>query len=273
MNRARFAKSLPFAWASLFGLCLGARAEDPAVTENLVRPVANFSKACMEPAQMIRWQDYDGPLQGLSNIARKFDHPSAGVLNGKAGSVHCPLAAKDKFRVFVQSTLDPMSLVSVSFDAGIDQWSHRDPGFGRGTSSYAKRFGADWADQTSWRFLVSFAYPALFSEDPHYYRLGQGSFKKRLAHASTHVFIAHHDDGRAMFNYSEILGSSSAIAISHLYHPGSHQGIGSVAQQTGFVIVQDLGMDILKEFWPDIVRKTHMPFREAHESPQIGFAR
>jgi hypothetical protein len=273
MNRACCSPSLLLTCASFLSVCLAACAEDQALTENLMHPVANVSKACIEPTPMVRWQDYEGPLQSVSNIARKFDHPPDPAPNYKPDTLLCSLAVKDKFRVFVRHTLDPMSFVSVSFNAGIDQLTNRDPSFGRGTRGYAKRFGADLADQTSWRFLVDFAYPVVFSEDPRYYRLGQGSLKRRLLHASTHVVIAHHDDGRPMFNYSEWLGTSSAIAISHLYQPGSHQGIDSVAQQVGFVVVQDLGMDLFKEFWPDIVRKMHMPFRDPGESPRIGFGR
>jgi hypothetical protein len=73
-----------------------------------------------------------------------------------------------------------------------------------------------------------------------------------------------------MFNYSEWLGTSSAIALSKTYHPGSRRGFGPVAQQVGFVVVQDLGMDILKEFWPDIVRMTHMPFRDSRNPANGG---
>jgi hypothetical protein len=69
-----------------------------------------------------------------------------------------------------------------------------------------------------------------------------------------------------MLNYSEWLGTATAVALSNTYHPGNQSGFGPISQRVGLIIIQDLGMVILKEFWPDNVRKMHMPFRDTRPS-------
>jgi len=236
--------------------------------------VTNVAKPCIEPGSMIRWEDYQGPLQNVEQtLARKLDRKPTHPPHYKPDTLLCSLGVKDKFVLFVQDTFDPMSFVSAAFYGGLDQTSRRDPSFKQGTAGYAKRFGANIASQTAGRFFVDFAYPTLFSEDPRYYRLGQGSTKRRLLHAAAHVFVAYHDSGGPMPNYSEWLGTASAVALSNTYHPGNQRGFGPMAQRAGLAISQDMGMDILKEFWPDIVRKMHMPFRDTSNSPGMEIHR
>jgi hypothetical protein len=226
----------------------------------------NVAKPCIEPSPMVRWQDYRGPFRGFeTTLVRNLDRPPA-ARRYKPDTVLCSIEVKDKFFNFVRDTYDPMLFMNIGFSTLLDQASRRDPVFKYGSEGYAKRFAANFASGASWRFFVDFAYPVLFSEDPRYYRVGEGGFKKRVLHATTHVFVAHHDNGAPMFNYSEWLGTTTAAAVSDLCHPGNRQGFGSVAQRVAFIALQDVGVDILKEFWPEIVRKTHLPFRDPRES-------
>ena len=49
-------------------------------------------------------------------------------------------------------------------------------------------------------------------------------------------------------------------------HPDHDNGLGQVAQDTGFAILGDMGFDVLREFWPEIAKKFKMPFRDRNES-------
>jgi hypothetical protein len=187
----------------------------------------------------------------------------------------CSLNLKDKFVLFVQDSIDPVTFLSSGFEAGLDQASNRDPTFGQGAAGYGKRFSADFADQVSSKFFSDFAYPAIFSEDPRYYRMAHGPVTKRLMHAAGHALVARRVDGTNMPNYSEWLGTVSGATLSNTYHPGKERGVGSVSQRVGYSLIQDLGLDVLREFWPEISRKLKLPFRDEHESraPEIGFVR
>src|SRR6266849_5231160 len=155
-----------------------------------------------------------------------------------------------------------------AFDAGIDQAENTDASYGQGAEGYGRRFGADLAGGATSRFFKDFAYPTIFSEDPRYYRLAHGSGGKRLLHAIAHAVVAHRDDGTRMFNFSEWLGTASAVAVNNTYHPDNQRGFAPAAERVGYNILQDMGFDVLREFWPEVSRKFKLPFRG--ESPPVS---
>jgi hypothetical protein len=157
--------------------------------------------------------------------------------------------------------LTPAAFLEAGFDAGIDQAENSDPSYGQGAQGYGRRLGAEIAGQVSSRFFKDFAYPAIFSEDPRYYRLGRGPTGRRLLHAVEHVVVAQRDDSQRMFNFSEWLGTASAVALSNTYHPDYQRGFAPAAERVGSNILQDMGFDVLREFWPEVSRKFKLPFR------------
>lgn len=226
----------------------------------------NIAAPCIQPPPMVSLQDYNGPLKKMVGVfARALERKSVHPPHFKPGVKLCSLELKDKFFLFVQDSLDPVTFLSSGFDAGMDQASDRDPTFGQGAAGYGKRFAATFGGQASSKFFKDFAYPAIFSEDPRYYRLAHGTVRKRFLHAVGHVFVAHRVDGTYMPNYSEWLGTASAAVLSNVYHPGNERGVGSAAERIGSSFIQDMGFDVLREFWPEISRKFKLPFRGQHE--------
>ena len=68
------------------------------------------------------------------------------------------------------------------------------------------------------------------------------------------LFITRTDSGRNQFNYSEIVGSATSLAISNAYYPDGRsvgKNMGRYAVQLSF----DAASNVLKEFWPDLKRK------------------
>jgi hypothetical protein len=76
-----------------------------------------------------------------------------------------------------------------------------------------------------------------------------------------HAVVAHRDDGNRMFNFSEWLGTTSTVVVSNTYHPDNQRGFAPAAQRVGYSILQDMGFDVLREFWPEVSRKFKLPFR------------
>jgi hypothetical protein len=62
------------------------------------------------------------------------------------------------------------------------------------------------------------------------------------------------EDKRIFFNFSEIIGNSTAVAISTAYYPDNRTASNAVSK-LGVQLGVDLAANILKEFWPDINRK------------------
>lgn len=241
----------------------------PLQEEAVPNPVAG----CVEPPPMVRLEDYDGPFKKtVGTFARPLERKSVHPPRYKPGAVLCTLKWKTKFVLFVQDSIDPATFLGAAFDAGLDQAQDTDPSYGQGAQGYGKRFGAELAGGATSRFFKDFAFPSLFSEDPRYYRLARGSGKRRLLHALEHAVVAHRDDGTHMFNFTEWLGTTSAVVLSNTYHPDAQRGFASTAERVGSSILQDVGYDVLREFWPEISHKLKLPFRgeSAAASPGAG---
>ena len=220
---------------------------------------------CLEPPPLPGLDDYNGPLQKAVGIfARALERKSAvHQAQYKPGTTLCMYGPKDKFWLFVDDSLDPVTFISAGFDAGIDQANNRDPSYGQGVAGYTRRFASNMADRVSWIFWKDFAYPSLFEEDPRYFPLGRGPAGERFLHAAEHLVIAHSSDGKSMFNYSEWLGTGTAAVLSNLHHPGQDDGAWPTVRRIGYGFAWDVGFDVLREFWPDIARKLKLPFRGA----------
>jgi hypothetical protein len=246
---------------------LGAAQQLPAVpvpAGPLPEQTQQNAALCFEPPRLIRWEDYHGPLKRIVGaVGRAEERTAVHPPHYRTDAVLCSLAPKEKFDFFVATTLDPLSFLSAGFNAVLDTGG--DGSFGQGAAGYGKRFGAAFADQTSARFFAGFVYPTLFSEDPRYYRLAYGSAGKRLLHAAEHVFIGHSDSGKRMFNFSEWLGTGSAVALGYAWHPDNKPGLRPGVRAVGYVVAEDIGFDILREFWPEIAHKLRLPFRDIRE--------
>ncbi len=250
--------------------CGMARTQTPPVSQGLAAskgPLVeetqkNASAPCVEPPPLLSLEAYDGPLKKTVGIfARKLERKSVRP-RYKPSAILCSLELKDKFVLFVLDSTDPVSFLDSGLNAGFAQAQDDDPMFGQGAAGYGRRFGASFTDQASSKFFTDFAFPTIFSEDPRYYRMGSGSGRSRFLHAVEHVLVAHHDDGKRMFNFSEWLGTTSAVLLSNTYHPGNERGFAPAAQAVGFSVVQDMGFDVLREFWPQISHKFKLPFRD-----------
>jgi len=253
--------------------------ESPAPPPHPPAPPASFKEEieknvaapCVEPPPLVRLEDYNGPLKKIvGTFARKLERKSVHHPHYKPGAILCSLDAKGKFVLFVHDTFEPVTFLAAGFNAGLDQAENQDPTFGQGGAGYGKRFGASFADQASFKFFKDFVYPSIFSEDPRYYRLAHGNGGRRLLHAVEHVFLAHRDNGKRMFNFSEWLGTATTVVLSNTYHPDAQRGFSPAAQRVTFSILQDMGFDVLREFWPEISHKFKLPFRGESEPVNPG---
>ena len=243
----------------------------PVVTSLPEQTQQNPHAPCIQPTPGVSWRDYQGPFAKTVGVfARKLERRSVGTPHYKAGTALCTLEVKDKFRLFVADTLDPATFLSAGFNSGISQVQDNDPSYGQGAEGYGKRFGANMAGSATSGFFKDFAYPTIFAEDPRYYRLGEGSDGRRFFHAVQHSYIAYRENGRRMFNFSEWLGTTSAVLISNTYRPDNRRGFSNTAQRVSVSVGSDIGYDVLREFWPEVARKFKLPFREQNARVSAG---
>jgi hypothetical protein len=138
--------------------------------------------------------------------------------------------------------------------AGIGQATNSNPSFGQGMEGYAKRFGTIYGDFAIENMMTEGVFPTLLHQDPRYFRRNEGSARSRLGYAMSRLFITRTDSGRSQFNYSEVVGSATSLAISNAYYPDG-RSVGNNISRYGLQLGFDAASNVLKEFWPDLKRK------------------
>src|SRR6266851_5379885 len=109
--------------------------------------VKNVAAPCVEPPPMVRLEDYDGPLKKVvGTFARPLERKAVHPPHYKPGAMLCTLNLKDKFVLFVQDSVDPVTFLSTAFSAAIDHSADTDPSYGQGSEGYGRRFGAEFAN-------------------------------------------------------------------------------------------------------------------------------
>jgi hypothetical protein len=192
--------------------------------------------------------------QGTSNDRLFFALPN--FLTLENGANVPPLTVGQKFKVVARGSFDYIQIPWYAALAGISQAENSEPGYGQGAEGYGKRFGAAFADGTIENFMTSAIYPSLFRQDPRFFQESQGGFWHRTKYAVSRIFVTRTDSGHQQFNFSEILGSASAAAIStYSYHPSADRTLPNTASVWGTQVGYDTITYVVKEFWPDIRRK------------------
>lgn len=175
------------------------------------------------------------------------------------------LTAAQKMQLAFRSGIDPGTFAIAALVGGTHELGDEDKGFGWGAAGYGKRAGAAYLDAFDGSMIGGGILPAIFHQDPRYFRLGHGGARHRVLYALASPFICKHDNtGRWETNYSNIAGNIIAGAISNLYYPSEAAGAGQTITN-GMVVTAEGGAgSIFVEFWPDISRKLF------HKDPSNG---
>jgi len=176
-----------------------------------------------------------------------------------------PISAREKFVIATQDSFDRGTVILAAAFAGEGQLTNANRSFGQGAAGYGRYFGTAYADFVIGNYMTEAIYPAILHQDPRYFRRGTGSGWSRLRYAIGQTLWTHSDSGRMQFNYSEILGNSTAVAISNAYYQDNRDA-ASALTKLGTQIGVDLAANVLKEFSADLNRKF---FRKHHDNQSL----
>ena len=167
-----------------------------------------------------------------------------------------PLTTKRKLIIASKDSFDYPIFGLAAFFSGQAQLQNDHPQFGQGASGFAKRYGTAFTDQMVGNYMTEGIMPALFHEDPRYFRKGPagGHPMKRALYAASRVLISKTDKGAWGFNFAEVVGNTAASGVSNLYYPGERT-LGDNAERTITQITTDAISNVLKEFWPDVKQR------------------
>jgi hypothetical protein len=132
-----------------------------------------------------------------------------------------PLTRKQKFKLAIKVTVDPVTFLTTGVTAGIEQAQNDFSGYGAGFEGYAKRYGATYGTRVASTFFGAALLPSLLHQDPRYFYRGRGRIITRALYAVSTVVICKGDNGHWQPNYSNVLGNLAAGGISSLYYPDS----------------------------------------------------
>ncbi len=165
------------------------------------------------------------------------------------------LTVRGKWQLFLKDETDPFTFGWAALWAGVAQANNDLAGYGPGAAGYGKRFGALVADETAGGFFGTFLFPSVLHQDPRYYRLGAGPFKKRFGHALIRPVLAHKDAGGHAFNWSGILGSIATSGLANSYYPGNCRGAGATFSRVAMALPFSMMGELFNEFGPDLQKK------------------
>ena len=98
-------------------------------------------------------------------------------------------------------------------------------------------------------FIGSAILPSLLKQDPRYFYKGTGSTRSRSLYAIANAVVCKGDNGRWQVNYSNILGSLAAGAISNLYYPAQNRnGAALTFENAAIGIGATAAANLVEEF-------------------------
>lgn len=237
------------------------------------------------PIPQIAVADNDGGPQATDNQAgvpkteqQKADEQINAQLHQRAlgivpmfsitylGDKTASLTPKQKFKLAIRSSTDPVDFITPFFVAGLHMALNDQEGFDWGVKGLGQRAGAAYLDALSGNIIGTGLLPSILHQDPRYYRIGYGSSRHRILYAMATTVICKHDKtGKWEPNYSNIGGNIAAGAISTLYYPPTDEsGVGLTITNGLIVTATGAAGALFNEFWPDLSRKLF------HKDPSNG---
>jgi hypothetical protein len=156
------------------------------------------------------------------------------------------ISTRQSFRLASLSSFDPVIFPYVGLMTAFD---------GNRDANYGDRYMRAFADNSIGNFMTTAVVPSLTSQDPRYFRAGEGGVFRRIAYAASRSVVTLTRSGHAVFNISEVGGNLAAAGLSNLYHDPADQTISGTMSRWGLQVMGDTIANELKEFWPDIHAK------------------
>ena len=160
-----------------------------------------------------------------------------------------PLNPRQKFQLSWKMRTDPMQFGFVAVVAAVQQARDDYSGFGDGASGFAKRYAAAYAAGWTSTMMTRVVMPSVFRQDPRYFYKGTGSTRSRVVYALSRSVTRKGDNGRWQPNYSGILGSLAAGAISNFYYPEEdRRGVRLTLENTALGLAGGAVSHVMQEF-------------------------
>jgi len=181
---------------------------------------------------------------------------------GKTQDQFTPLTRKERLKVYAKDLLSPFHFLMAGASAGITQLQNVPPEWGQGAEGYGRRFANYYAYATT-SSMLQMAGEDILHEDNLYYGSGEHGVWRRVKYAVKSSVLARSDDGTQHLSVSQIGSTAGAAFISRLWQPRSNNSAGDGAVSFGISMATNAGVNVIREFLPDITRHV---FRRSESS-------
>lgn len=183
-------------------------------------------------------------------------------MSGKTQDQFKPLTSKERLKIYSEDLISPFHFFLAGASAGITQLQDSPREWGEGAEGYGKRFANYYASATVANVL-QMAGEDILHEDNFYYGSGERGVWRRLKYAVKSSVLARGSDGSQHFSISQVGSTAGAAFISRLWQPRSHDSAGDGAVSFGIAMATNAGVNVLREFLPNVTR--HVFHRGAKE--------
>jgi len=160
-----------------------------------------------------------------------------------------PLTLKEKYRIALSRSVDPIEFLRIAAGAAIDQARNYPEEWGQGWDAFGVRMASGFGQQLV-REQIQFGVWAIDREDPRHRRSGLHGVWPRTKYAIVHTFVARRDDGSQIPAYSRFIGDYGAGFVSREWYATRfhhvQQGIDAGSVSLGL----DVGLNVAREFIP-----------------------
>lgn len=219
------------------------RAESPEELPDAPAPQAGQKSAIASPSgtQQIGQTTTNGQAPRLA----KYIEPGQ-------QAVH--LSGWDKIELSGWEQVQPYSISTQILAAAWEHLLNGNPKYGSDKAGFGERVGAAAIRQTSQAVFSDGVLPALFHQDPRYYRKGEGSIMSRVAYSATRVIIIRGDSGNEQPNYSQVIGYAGAAALTMTYYPAISATWHDTSEGYAISLATAALGNQLHEFGPDVIK-------------------
>ena len=188
---------------------------------------------------------------------------------------YVPLTGTQKFQIFVDSLKSPLTFMSAGIGASV-QYAVGTRMCGDGLGGFGGTYGASLATKESNVFFGRYLFPMLLNQDPRYHPSESRDTFSRSFYAASRVFVTRNDKGAETANTSYLLSTILSSSLANAYKPAYYRSFANTASDIGTQIGSDAGMNVLREFWPQLreglTRVEPSPFRKLREKIHDKFA-
>ena len=169
-----------------------------------------------------------------------------------------PLTPRQKGILAIRNTTDPFNFTTIGLVSAVSVASDPHSAYGPGMAGFGRNFGVAYCETAVGEFFATFLIPSIAHQDPHYHRMPNASFERRVVHVITAVGWGQSDYGDGMPNYAGLITAAIGDGLGNLYVPGREKSWGAAAARYATFIATDPIDNIITEFLPDVARRVNI---------------